>query len=101
MKTVKFFAAFALMLIISTATNAQAVRSTVQHRRIAHGVRSGELTRHETRQLARQQRNIRQEKREARADGVVTPGERREIRQDTRRANRNIIRKKHNRRDRI
>jgi hypothetical protein len=101
MKTVKFFAAFALMLIISTATNAQAARSRIQHKRITHGVRNGELTRHETRQLARQQRHIRQEKREARADGVVTPGERREIRQDTRRANRNIVRKKHNRRDRI
>lgn len=101
MKTVKSFAAFALMLIISTATNAQAGRSRVQHKRIAHGVRSGELTHHETRQLARQQRHIRQEKREARADAVVTPGERREIRQDTHRANRNIVRKKHNRRDRI
>ena len=101
MKTVKFFVAFALMLIISTATNAQAARSRIQHKRIAQGVRSGELTPHETRQLARQQIHIRQEKREARADGVVTPGERREIRHDTRRANRNIVRKKHNRRDRI
>lgn len=100
MKSIKFLLAFISMLIISTATNAQAVRSRVQHKRIAHGVRNGELTRHETRQLARQQRNIRQEKRAARADGVVTPGERIEIRQDTRRANRNIARKKHNRRDR-
>jgi len=101
MKAVKFFALFALMLTITTAVNAQAARSRVQHKRITQGVRSGELTRHETRQLARQQRRIRHERRDARADGVVTPGERREIRQDSRRASRNIARKKHNRRDRI
>ena len=79
-----------LMLTISTATNAQAGRSRIQHKRIAQGVRSGELTRNETRQLASEQRNIRLEKREARADGIVTPRERREIRRDERRANRNI-----------
>lgn len=100
MKTIKIFTVIVLMLMTSSITNAQAVRTRLQHKRIAHGVRNGELTRHETKQLARQQRNIRQEKREARADGVVTPGERKVIRQDTRRANRNIARKKHNRRDR-
>lgn len=101
MKPVKFFAVFALMLIISTATEAQVLRSRVQQKRIAEGVRNGELTRHETRQLQRQQRHIRHERREARADGVVTTGERREIRRDKRHANRNIFRKKHNRRDRV
>lgn len=100
MKTIKFLTAFVLMLIISTGTNAQ-LRSAGQHKRIAQGVRSGELTPHETRKLAREQRNIRHEKREARADGVVTAGERREIRHDTRKANRNIFRKKHNRRERF
>ena len=98
MKTVRILAALVLMLAISTATNAQAGRSRIQHKRIAQGVRNGELTRNETRQLASEQRNIRLEKREARADGVVTPAERREIRRDKRHASRNIIRKKHNRR---
>ena len=98
MKTVRMLAALVLMLAISTATNAQAGRSRIQHKRIAQGVRNGELTRNETRQLASEQRNIRLEKREARADGVVTPSERREIRRDKRHASRNIIRKKHNRR---
>lgn len=88
------------MLIISPGTNAQ-LRPSSQHRRIAQGVRNGALTRHETRQLAREQRNIRNEKREARADGIVTLGERRQIRHDARRANRNIFRKKHNRRERF
>ena len=100
MKTVRVLAVWVLMLTISTATNAQAGRSRIQHKRIAQGVRSGELTRNETRQLASEQRNIRLEKREARADGVVTAAERREIRRDKRHASRNIIRKKHNRRGR-
>ena len=100
MKTVRVLAVLVLMLTISTATNAQAGRSRIQHKRIAQGVRSGELTRNETRQLASEQRNIRLEKREARADAVVTAAERREIRRDKRHASRNIIRKKYNRRGR-
>ena len=100
MKTVRVLAVLVLMLTISTATNAQAGRSRIQHKRIAQGVRSGELTRNETRQLASEQRNIRLEKREARADAVVTAAERREIRREKRHASRNIIRKKHNRRGR-
>jgi len=88
------------MLIISTTTNAQAGRSRIQHKRIADGVRSGELTHRETRQLAAQQRDIRLDKREARADGMVTRDERREIHKEKRHASRNIYRKKHNRRER-
>lgn len=100
MKSIKFLSAFIIMLIISTTTNAQAGRSRIQHKRIADGVRSGELTRRETRQLAAQQRDIRLDKREARADGMVTRDERREIRKEKRHASRNIYRKKHNRRER-
>ncbi len=100
MKTIKFFTVIVLMLMTSSITNAQACRTRLQHKRIAHGIRNGELTFHETRQLTRQQRNIRLIKREARADGFVSPSERRIIRQETRRANRNIARKKNNRRDR-
>ena len=85
----------------SAITNAQTGKTRIQHKRILHGVRNGELTYHETRQLTRQQRNIMQKKRNARADGIVTSCERRDIRQDSRRANRNIARKKHNRRDRM
>ncbi|MEP7163221.1 MAG: hypothetical protein ABI741_00930 [Ferruginibacter sp.] len=101
MKAVKFFTAFVLMLAISTATNAQAARSRIQEKRIEQGARNGNLTHRETRRLERQQRHIRHERREARADGVVTSRERRALRKDERRANRNIHRKRHNRRDRI
>ena len=100
MKAVRLLAALILMLTISTAANAQGARSGIQRRRIAEGTRNSELTRHETRQLARQQRRINMEKKEARADGVVTRREKREIRRHERRANRNIRRKKHNRRER-
>lgn len=100
MKTLKLLSVIALLIALSTSGFAQAGRSGVQHKRIKQGVRSGELTRVETRQLAKEQRNIRHKKREARADGVVTPGERREIKQDKRQASRHIARKKHNRRDR-
>lgn len=99
MKTFKLLSVIVLLLAISTSGFAQAGRSGVQHKRIKQGVRSGELTRVETRQLAKEQRNIRHKKREARADGVVT-GERREIKQDKRQASRHIARKKHNRRNR-
>ena len=101
MKTIRVFTVIALLLALSTQGFAQAGRSAVQRKRIAHGVQHGELTRAETRQLSREQRHIRHKKRIARADGVVTPGERREIRQDKRQASRHIARKKHNMRKRF
>lgn len=83
-----------------TIAEAQPGRRMQRHR-IAGGVRSGELTRAETRSLVLQQRNTRRDIRMARRDGVVTPGERREIRRDKRMNSRSIYRKKHNRRHRI
>ncbi len=100
MKTCKVFSLLTIIMALSTQVFAQAGRPALQQKRIAHGVQNGELTRAETRQLAREQRHIRHKKRIARADGVVTPGERREIRQDKRQASRHIARKKHNMRKR-
>mgnify|MGYP006888938091 CR=1 FL=1 len=100
MKTIRVFTVIALLLALSTQGFAQSGRSAVQRKRIAHGVQNGELTRVETRQLAKEQRHIRHKKRIARRDGVVTPGERREIRQEKRQASRHIARKKHNMRKR-
>lgn len=71
-----------------------------QHQRIKQGVKSGELTKRETVNLAKDQREIRQDVRAAKADGKVTGAERKEIRQDQRQASRKIYRKKHNVRDR-
>jgi hypothetical protein len=73
-------------------------REARQSRRIRSGIRSGSLNRRETARLARQQARIRVHERHARADGVVTRRERVSIQRQENRANRNIYRKKHNRR---
>ena len=73
-------------------------REARQSRRIRHGVRRGSLTRRETTSLARQQARVRAHERHAKADGVVTRRERISIQRQENRANRNIYRKKHNRR---
>ena len=99
MKTKILFSAIIMALAISNA-DAQAVRQVSQHKRIKQGVKSGEITRAEAVNLRNGQKEIREDKREARADGVVTPVEKKEIRQDQRQENRKIFRKKHNRRER-
>ena len=71
-----------------------------QHYPIKEGVKSGELTKAETKNLVHDQREIHQDVKQARADGVVTRGEKKEIRGEQRKASREISRKKHNRRDR-
>lgn len=67
--------------------------------RIKGGVKSGELTRNETKNLVNDQKEIRQEVKAAKADGKVTKCERKNIRHDQRQASYNIYRKKHNCRD--
>lgn len=67
----------------------------VERARIRQGTRSGELTRPEVARLRAREANITADKRAARADGVVTPGERRGIRGDERRTSRAIYRQKH------
>ena len=69
-----------------------------QHRhahRIQQGVRSGELTRDETRALAQEQRTIRQEERAYKSDGKLTKQERKDLHQDLNQASRNIYAEKH------
>lgn len=52
-----------------------------QMRRIRHGVRSGELTKNEAKELVKDQKSVRQMKLDAKADGVVTAEERRALHQ--------------------
>ena len=101
MNTTKFLVAalvtaFALPVFAQTATPAIAQTQRNQEARIEQGVRSGELTRPEARNLQQQQRAIQSEKRAAKADGVVTSAERQKIKRDQARASRAIYRKKHN-----
>jgi hypothetical protein len=115
MKTVSKLTAFAILIgatlfsaaVVSQARNMSGQttpsidrRERRQSRRIKHGVRSGSLTRREARNVAGQQARIRRHERRAKADGTVTARERASIQRQENRANRNIYRKKHNRRHR-
>lgn len=61
---------------------------------IRRGVRSGQLTRDEARQLRQRRRQIRQERRTYRSDGPYTRDERRDVRRDRRELGRNIRRER-------
>ena len=62
--------------------------------RIADGVASGELSKKEAAKLRKQQRQNHKLERMAKADGVITPRERKIIKHNTRQANKNIARQK-------
>ena len=66
-----------------------------QRHRTVQGVRSGELTRHETRRLAEEQRDIRQLERAYKSDGTLTGAERHDLRHEQRQTSRDIHRQKH------
>ncbi len=97
----KLLAVTVIMLALGINTAEAQNRSRIQRHRVKQGVRSGELTRAETRSLALQQRSTRRNIRRAHADGVITRRERKEIRRDKRHNSRVIYRKKHNRRNSI
>jgi hypothetical protein len=61
---------------------------------IRRGVRTGQLTRDEARQLRHNRRRIRQERRTYRSDGTYTRDERRDVRRDRRELSRNIRRER-------
>jgi hypothetical protein len=71
-------------------------RQINQQERIQQGVKSGELTKGETRLLEKEQMKIQKDKKAAKADGVVTPQERRKILREQNKASRDIKRLKHN-----
>jgi hypothetical protein len=96
MKLSKIIAALSLLMIIAFSASAQ----TTDKKRVRQGVRTGEITRTEMYKLGRQQRDIKKDRREARADGEVTSCERKEIRTDKKRQDATIYRLKHNNRDR-
>ncbi|MET4074859.1 hypothetical protein [Hymenobacter sp. UYCo722] len=78
-----------------TATPGITARQHNEQARIHQGVRSGELTRAEAARLKAREADIRQDKRVAKADGVVTRDERQDIRKDERQTSRAIYRQKH------
>jgi hypothetical protein len=66
-----------------------------QRERIEQGVRSGELTRPETRRLVAGQRALRLDERAAKADGIVTARERARLQHEADVQSRRIYRQKH------
>ena len=75
-------------------------RQQNQAQRIGQGVRSGELTRPETRRLVHGQRELRQDERMAKSDGVVTARERARLEREADQQSRRIHRQKHDAQDR-
>ncbi len=94
--------ALVALLAVTSIANAQTRTPVINHRehrqerRINQGVRSGELTKTEAHHLRADERNIRSDKRMAKADGHVTGAERRQLRRDENHTSRAIYRKKHN-----
>lgn len=72
-------------------------RERNQRERIAAGVRSGELTRPETRRLVHGEIRLHRHERVARADGIVTRAERLRLARHADRMSARIYRQKHDR----
>ncbi|MBI1804288.1 MAG: hypothetical protein HY033_03250 [Ignavibacteriae bacterium] len=91
---------FAGSVFAQTQTPQVDAREKNQQERIKEGVKSGELTGGETRRLEAEQGKIKADEMNAKADGKVTPAERRHIKREQNRASRHIYKKKHNARER-
>lgn len=93
-------AAFAAVSFTASSADAHTPRvdrrEANQSQRIRQGVRSGELTRSETRQLVRGQRHVHRLERRAKADGKVTRSERARMHRAQCVQSRHIARSKHN-----
>jgi uncharacterized membrane protein YebE (DUF533 family) len=97
------FATGLTLAIASLGALAQGVSSTPridqreanQQARIDAGIASGQINRREAIRLEREQARIARAERRAKADGVVTPRERREIERMQREANAHIRAEKH------
>jgi len=80
----------------STKTPVINKRQKRQQARIANGVKSGQLTAGETSRLEAREAKIQKDKQAAKADGKVTPAERRKLRHEENRASGKIYKLKHN-----
>ena len=67
-----------------------------QKGRIKQGVKSGELTKDETKELKQDHKNLRQEIKDAKSDGKVTAAERTQIQKDENAESKKIYDLKHN-----
>ena len=70
-------------------------RQRNQQERIGEGVKSGQLTGREAVRLEREERAVRVEERAYKADGKLTPAERKDLNQDLNKVSRDIYNQKH------
>ena len=103
MKKLLLLSAFTLLVGFSTETFAQGyynrgnrMNERSDSRRVWRGVRSGQITRGEARQIRERERQIREERRGYRSDGTLSRAERREIRRDEREQDRLVQRYRRN-----
>ncbi|MCE2963912.1 MAG: hypothetical protein ACK5UE_05365 [Chitinophagales bacterium] len=68
--------------------------------RVKQGIKSGEITRREAAKIHKEKQDVRQAKQNAKADGVVTVEERKEVAKQDRQLDKTIKRTKHNNRRR-
>lgn len=95
MKKFLLLGAIVMLFGLSADTFGQGHRYRGDRSRIRSGVRSGQLTRNEARQLRERRQQIRQERRVYRSDGTFTRAERRDIQGDRRNLGRQIRRERH------
>jgi uncharacterized membrane protein YebE (DUF533 family) len=101
MKKIKTILIVILSLFVTTTIIAQNKMPVVKKRqkhqmhRIAQGVKSGELTRKEAKELIQKEKEIQQMKKEAKSDGVVTKEERKEIHKELNQQSKEIYKQKH------
>lgn len=92
-----------LSAVVYAQTSTPVINRIQKHQliRIHQGIKSGQLTKKEIRQLMREQRIIQQDKIEAKYYGAVTRVERKRILREQMTAGRDIYRFKHNGRNRV
>jgi len=91
-----FVFGFAISIDAQTTTPNIKKEQIKQQKCIAHGVKTGELTRKETAKLKKQQASVNFTKRKAKADGVVTKKERAKIHAEQAQLSKQICVKKNN-----
>ncbi|MFC1500982.1 hypothetical protein ACFL58_00840 [Elusimicrobiota bacterium] len=86
---------FMILVLSGSITVALAGRGGNKAKRVRQGVQSGELTRVEAKKLKREGKQIKRMKNRAKADGVVTEGEKQRIKAKTKAHSRHIYKEKH------
>jgi hypothetical protein len=103
----KITAIVVLALFVSSGLNAQSIKTPklnakqkTQLTKIKKGVKSGELTKKETKNLLKQEQKLQKHKKIAKSDGVVTKKERARLNAEARKLDVKIYKQKHGRQKR-